>query len=143
MRGQPLRQWLLFILLWGLLALPIVWVTRDRDDAGVSAAASHQTNRVACWVSLRFSAPPASFRVLQEHNAIWSEMSPEGVRFERELELEHDAYGAELRLSAALPREHVAVEVTLEPFGRQRQSRTLWSDGDLEVTLSFPWRHDD
>jgi len=142
MRGKPLIQWIAFTALWMLLLIPVLRVTRQTAPAAVPSTAP-AGERVAVWLSLRFSNDPESFGVYQGQELLWAEARPEGRMFERQVSMILDSSGAEINLVAALADEEHAVEVALEPEGFPRRSRTLWVTGPVDDPFVFSWgRHE-
>jgi hypothetical protein len=137
MQGKPIIQWFLFTLMWLLLIIPIVRVTRSQATATSPGAVATETLPV--WLSIRFSAPPTSFSVRQDDRVLVSETAPAVLMFDREARIEIDEFGAELILLAELPETDTAVEMVVEPDGHPRQSRTLWLSGSVEEAVSFSW----
>lgn len=137
MQGKPFIQWLLFALLWMLLLVPIVRVTRATATARAPETAV--TTAIPVWLSVRFSALPDSFTVRQGDQVLMSETNPSEQLFDRETRMAIDEFGAELTLIAELPDTDTAVEIVVEPDGLPRQSRTLWLSGSVEEVVSFPW----
>ena len=141
MRGRPLLQWMLFALVWSMLAFPIASVTRRGDAAVQSAAVVKETAQVKTWVSLRFSDAPTSFSVWQDGQIIWEATGEGGdVEFETSVMLRRDEFGIALRMVAALGEGLVAVELRLEPDGLPARSRTIWAEGDIDESVDYSWR---
>ncbi len=137
MRGQPVLQACLFLVLWMALAVPLWTVTHKK--AVVVGKAAHARTNIQTWVTLRFSRTPTSFTLTQDGRTLWQEAVPSGLEFEQIVPLLFDEFGVELDLAASLPDEVAAVEVKLEPEMRREQSRMLWVEGDVDETLIFSW----
>jgi len=141
MRGKPLVQWSLFLVVWTALLVPLIRVTHGtRPPSKPPAAVS---TRTTTWVSVRFSNPPASFAVHQAGTSLWEEERPDGLEFERAVPLAFNEFGTELRLTAELPAGVTAIEVRLEPDARSARSRTVWTSGMTDEVVSFSWRRHD
>lgn len=140
MRGRPIIQWLLFLGFWICLALPIVLVTRGSRI--VQPTLSSEDTSVMTWVSLRFSEEPSYFELVQGNNVLWRDDSADRAEFDNSFPILIDKFGAELILRSQLPATGV-VEITVEPDERRERSRTLWSDGEINETLTFSWSRDD
>ena len=139
MRGRPLRQWIVFIIAWCALAYPIYRVIHGAPPDDTRSAPPGGADTIRTWVSLRFSDPPDGFELSQDSMPVWREPSPDGLRFERALPLQVDTFGIALLLHADLPEGSAAIEVRLEPDGRDARSQTVWADGMLERQLEFSW----
>ena len=129
-------QWALFLGVWACLALPIVLVTRGGRTA--QAPTRTETDAVMTWVTLRFSAEPSHFDLLQHGESLWREDSVDGLEFDHSFPITIDAFGAELDLRSRLPGAGV-IEITVEPDERRARSRTLSVDGKVDETLTFSW----
>jgi len=140
MRGRPIIQWILFLAFWTCLALPVVLVTRGEQT--IARAQSSESSRVMTWVSLRFSADPSHFELLQDGNVLWREDPTEGSEFDNSFPVSIDKFGAEFILRSHMPAAG-AIEITVEPDERQQRSKTLWVDGDVDEILTFSWSEND
>ncbi len=141
MRGKPLQQWLLFLMAWGVLIVPVTRVVRrDAVVAATADAVSEDAATAKAWVSLRFSNVPHAFSLDQEDDPLWTESQPGGLSFEREVPVRFDEFGMELQLTAQLPDRETAIEIVVEGDGRSAQSRTLWGRGELDERVEFSWR---
>lgn len=136
MRGSPIAQWFLFLLVWSALVIPIYRVTSSQPPPTESSV---HTSTVPTWLSLRFSSPPSSFSVHQGGIELWQVKEPKGTQFEEKIHIVFDEFGAELHLQADLPDIPSAMEITLEPDARAIRSQTVWSDGDLDEFITFSW----
>jgi len=138
MRGNPVIQWLLFSVVWLLLLIPVIRVTRHAVSATVSSA-GERTEHQAVWLSLQFSSTPRSFSIRQGDEVIWTDTEPADRFVERMLPMAMDTFGLEITLVADLPDSESAVEVAVEPDGLNRRTRTLWVSGLVEESISFFW----
>jgi len=145
MRGRPVFQWLMFMIAWSGLLIPILHVTRATPalETAASPAASGIADE-ASWLSVRFSHPPEMFSFSADEEIIWSEPQPSGLVFERDVRLRPQEHGLEISLAARFGiTSAVAAEVTLEPPGGQRWSRTVWLETPADDVLHFDWiRHE-
>ena len=141
MRGRPLIQWLIFLVLWTALVLPVWRVTRGvRSHTGRSV--ERELVRSDLWVSLRFSQQPQGFSLAQGVDSVWVESDPGGMEFERVMTLARDSRGLELGLTAELGDGMTAVEITIEGDGLSPRSRTVWAEGSVEEYVNFSWGDD-
>lgn len=139
MRGSPITQWLLFLLVWSALVIPIYRVTSSQPTP--TEVIVHKST-VPTWLSIRFSSPPSSFSLNQGNIELWRETEPKGTQFEEEFQIVFDEFGVELHLRAELPEITSAMEITLEPNARAIRSQTVWADGDLDEFITFSWGHE-
>lgn len=140
MRGKPVIQWMIFLIVWVSLALPIVRMTRG--ERRLPYAQTEEPSNVMTWVSLRFSEEPSHFELLQGEHPLWRPGTVEGMLFEEAFPVSIDEYGADLMLKSHLPGPGV-IEITVEPDERRVRSRTLWVNGEVEEILTFSWSRDD
>ncbi|HMO49699.1 MAG TPA: hypothetical protein PKE26_02640 [Kiritimatiellia bacterium] len=144
MRGSPFIQWSAFAALWLLLLIPIVRVTRPEALApGNDTIRQTDTEKHPAWVSLRFSRLPESFTLLHLDETVWTETQPRDRYLTRIIPLALDRFGTELHLIAELPDGETAVEITVEPDGRERRAQTLWITGPADDPVFFTWGIDD
>lgn len=139
MRASPLLQWAVFLFAWALLAVPITAITRTR--AAVAQVDTIEQTVAAAWVSIRFSATPTRFSLIQNNQVLWESPTIDGRKqFEREVPIVFDAMGTEFWLNAELPGNGGVVEISVEASGRDARAQTLWVDGDsIDAPLSFTW----
>jgi hypothetical protein len=121
MRGKPLLQWGLFVLVWALLVVPIWRVAQSHVHTEAAPVVASTASKA--WVLWQTSNSATQYV------------------FEEELPLVFDAYGTEFWLKATLGEDMVAVESRVEADGRAPRSETLWVSGDVEEPLSFSWEH--
>ncbi|MDE0837617.1 MAG: hypothetical protein OSB41_01050 [Kiritimatiellae bacterium] len=140
MRGKPLLQWGVFVLVWAVLVVPIWRVAQSHVHP--EAAPVVASTATKAWISLHFSSPPTHVALEQDDVVLWqtSNSATQSV-FEEELPLVFDAYGTEFWLKATLGENPVAVELVVEADRRAPRSQTLWVSGDVEEPLSFSWEH--
>ena len=131
MRGGPLIEWLVFAAVWILLLVPLWKVTAGRrvpDSGSQGGAAIEQGNPVPVWVRLKFSEPPAAFKIHVGGEAVWSETGP-GNEMERLLTLES---GAGFDFEAVWPvAGRRAVELVVSPVEGAAWQRVVWTDAQV------------
>lgn len=137
MRGRPIVQWVLFLAAWACLAWPILSVTRS--ERSMREVLPEDPTRVMTWVSLRFSAEPASFELRQHDTVLWREEPDGEVEFDTAFPVLLDAFGAEFHLRARLPGPGV-IEIRVEPDAHPERTQTLWVEGEVDEVLFFRWR---
>jgi len=94
------------------------------------------------WVSLRFSAEPSYFELLQDGKVLWREDPVDETEFHSAFPISMDEFGAEFILRSSIPADG-AIEITVEPDEQPERSQTLWINGEVNETLTFSWsRHD-
>lgn len=131
MRGTPLLEGLLFLILWLLLLVPVVLVTGgspwafssttsvERNDTGVSAT----SESIDTWVTVRFSHPPVWFSLRSNGQTLWEDASP-SIEMDRLLSLPS---GSTLKVEAHWQEPaRRAFEVLFEPVVGQRWRHFQW-----------------
>lgn len=135
MRGRPLLELLLLVIVWGLLLVPLWAITRTPTDTKQAHAEPQES--LTAWVQIRFSEAPIRFVLFSQDQPVWEEASP-ALDQEEPLELVWDEQGqGKLRLVAdwdAPGRRATEVRVSL-PVGTTR-GVLLWSrDAALSEAL--------
>jgi hypothetical protein len=152
MRGNPLVEAALFVVLWGLLAVPLALLTRgpgSRDPGeqapGPVVSAADMKTAAGVWAELRFSHVPDAFTVRHGKTILWEDIAPTALREMRALPLRVGA-GTQLMLALRVvwpPEVDAGVaELTLEPDGLASRARHVWGQGAYEDTLEFAWPHE-
>jgi hypothetical protein len=140
MRGKPLLQWGMFVLVWAFLVVPIWRVAQSHVHTEAAPVVASTASKA--WVSLRFSSPPMHVALEQNGAVLWQTSNSAAQSFfEEELPLVFDTYGTEFWLKATLGEGAAAVESMVEADGRAPRSKTVWVSGDVEEPLSFSWEH--
>lgn len=137
MKGRPFIYWLVFAVMWSLLVIPLVLVTTGAPEQKADDARVESENET--WVSLRFSAVPETFSLLQNGALLWSIEDSEKTRHEKMIPLVFDEYGTDLEIRARFSLEEVAAEILLTPDGRDERARTIWINDEAERRISFIW----
>ncbi len=141
MRGRPIVQWLVFVLLWGLLLIPLTALTRARPPR-IEAAERGSGERVPSWAALRFSHSPLAFSLSQDGRVLWSDDAPDGQRVEGEIGIAFEGESVELVLSIRWPEGEGwrAAELDIAPEGREERTQTVWQTGGRQTdVLRFRW----
>ncbi len=128
MRGRPLLEWLCFLLVWGLLTVPLWHLTPVRaarpPDAKVPAGPG-ATEPI--WVRLRFSEPPKCFALTSNGATLWSGERPDDD-MEQPLDVVWTDLGPVLELESEWAEDgRRAVEITVAAVTGARVRATVWS----------------
>jgi hypothetical protein len=159
MRGFPPFQIFLLGLLFGLLAVPLGYLTgRGGHSAGAPVPkgeaevikggaehpeGEHRHEDVPVLIRVRFAHRPLSLSLKSEGKELLppgSDLSSSPVEVQAEIAISHE--GNELSLEAAWPEgtPDTALTVEVEPEGFETRQETRWSDGAaLHEILTFVW----
>jgi hypothetical protein len=139
MRGRPLLEFLVFVVLWGLLFVPLRAVTQGRiDAASAPVRADTEAGTAAVWVRIQFTEAPLRFVLYSRGEPVWEEADPSEDQ-EHPIQLVEDVTGREdllLEVFWAIPGRR-ATEIRLSPPLGSPHSIVLWHHGDVlrEVLL--------
>lgn len=129
MRGRPLIEWGLFLLVWGLLIIPL-WRMSIRR-AGTEAAAPEPVFAASAsvWVRIQFSEPPEHFTLNAKEAVVWTEVNAEDD-MERSVDITMADHRPELEVEAQWTEPgRRAIEVRVVSLDGKRWRSTLWSSG--------------
>lgn len=139
MRGRPLLEFLVFVVLWGLLFVPLRAVTQGRvDAASASVRADTEANAAPVWVRIQFTEAPLRFVLYSRGEPVWAEAAPDEDQ-EHPVQIVEDVSGREdllLEVFWATPGRR-ATEIHVSPPLGPPHSIVLWHNGDVlrEVLL--------
>ena len=139
MRGRPLLELCLLLVLWGLLAMPLWRVTRSGAREAVDTISVDATP-APVWVAVHFTEPPTAFRLYSRDTLVWEEAMP-AIEQEQPLDLVWDALTQGEMLLVAVWGEDArrATEVRIAPPVGPARAVTLWhEDAEIEELLLFP-----
>jgi len=88
MRGRPIVEWLVFVVLWLCLLAPLRVLTSRQGAPPVEAVEVSDTVSRLTWATVRFSETPARFRLTCEGRVLWEENEVAGNESEGEFMLE-------------------------------------------------------
>ena len=145
MRGFPLFNLLICLLLSGAMFLPLVLRATHIAPAAAAQAASLPAEAVATMpvlVALKFVHPPQSLKLSAGGKVLteWTNGSSE-LRWEQNAELPK---GPRLEFSLAVQwpenTPDTVAEVTVEPDGLAAKTQNLWSGGAAaDEVMTFTW----
>jgi len=128
LRGSPVREFLLFVLLAGALLIPLSRLaTPDAAaDSGHGPALDRNGDAIPTWLNLRFSHPVLSLRLSRDGEEVYADEGElRGISFESVL----PGKGAEFVLEVFWPigiEGSPYAELSLEPDERREIVRGLW-----------------
>ncbi len=143
MRGRPWFEWMIVLLIWTVLLVPLWGLTHKkpvRDDALVSDSSARAQTRA--WAVLRFAHLPLQFTVKQDHRVLWKSGPVSEKEQMMDLVLRGGEDRQEIRLEVTWPPDtgFSVVELSLTPEGREEQSESIWGTGALDEILVYEWR---
>ncbi len=144
MRGNPIREWIAFSLLWLALLVPVVRLTGSR---GQSAAAVRKNDDAAadeCVVQalavIRYTGRPLFFRISQSGETLLEVANPPQGSVEQRISLRLEGNRSELLLQARWPdRDRHVLEVELIPDDETERTAHFWVEEELDAIASFRW----
>ncbi len=142
MRGRPLLEVFIFVLVWGALALPL-WRLTAGGHAEVARQdeAAPALSGVHAWAELRFAHAPEMARLVTGTNVLWEGRAPVALRVGVDVQLPLNEGRIPVEISVSWPADvgQSVVELTLEPDGLPAQSRRLWGNGQAGDLWEFQW----
>ncbi len=135
MRGNPLRELLLFCLAWGLLLVPLRGITRQfAAGAGRMQVLDEPDAQATAWLRVQFSESPRQFTLQSGGGQVlWVEGDPD-PDMEQPVAWTQVEAAAEVRYELIWPdagRRVMEVEVALPVGGTLRG--TVWLHGAHET----------
>lgn len=144
MHSHPIREWILFSLVWLALAIPVRVLTRPSGESIVSPPAPADEHAVSALAVLRYTAAPAHLRISQRETVLWDDDALPAEEAENIIELLLDEGHAELTVEARWSEagRHV---LELELFPDEMNSRTAhaWAEESLDEVFLFHWHAGD
>ncbi|MCE9612685.1 MAG: hypothetical protein K8T26_00320 [Lentisphaerae bacterium] len=149
MRGRPLVEMLMFLLVWCALSIPLWRLTRTAPAAAVAGAELRRAESgptadvvlaTPTWATVRL-AHPADALTLSQDGELLLQRGGGDMRVEAEVPLRLRAGVATVSMDVTWPPavEQSVVEVTLEPDGLPAQSQRLWGRGSASTIMEFRW----
>ncbi len=139
MRGRPLFEFLLFLLVWGAVLWPLQAITRS-SGRSVAEQVRTEPEVAPVWVQLRFSEAPLSFRLYSGAALLWEENQPDYEQEQPLLFVWGEHAQGDLQLVAVWERSsRRATEIRVSPSAGGERRLTLWHDEqEIEELLLFP-----
>ena len=139
MRGNPLRELILVLVLAALLAPVIFRLTRPPQIAAASDTPVSQGEHAdtPTLVRLQFSHAPG--KVLLNERVVLE--GGQDASYEKRMAFDLSEGLLEMPLSVEWPEgtPRTAVTVTFEPDGLESRELTFWSDGSLSEWIEVHW----
>lgn len=144
MRGFPLINLLLVLLLLGGMAVPLIMLSMDQDEGEkpIVSSVQEQSEVRPCKVSVRLVHQAESAQLMVGETVLhaWKFTEPE-LEFDVKLGLQFvdDGTEFEMQLKYAESVPETVAEITLEPEGHKEQKQNVWGNGETAETLHFSW----
>lgn len=143
MRGNPIKEWIIFSALWLLLLIPVIKLTGERklrDPSEINPAAGESAKIRSATALFRYTGKPLFIEVIQDGKSLCKINTPPEGECETGIDLSIDGRGAELHLRAEWPdTARHALELELLPDGEPERKIHCWAKRDLDEILSFEW----
>lgn len=143
MKGSPLKEFLLVLLFFGLLSIPLVLLTSRAKPTRIPTAPSGVSQEaISTWMTIRFAHRPESIEILSGKNKVLMLTEFESNTFEQEVSLAIREDQLELRITVKWPEgtPESICEMALAPDGLEEQSAHAWGSETLDEIFSFSWR---
>ena len=143
MRGFPPVHLLFLVLMYGLVAVPLVQLTGRPVLREEAVLQQKDGAELALRLELRFTGKPAAIHLLVEGEEWLAAADGQGSPLELERSLPLNDDGLELQLEVEWPEqaEPGVVTLTVEPEGLEARSVTFWAeDGGVDEWIRFEWR---
>lgn len=138
MRGNPFKEFLLFIMLWGTLLIPISLLSKEKSVKEISH--KKQDKVFECLVTVKVTPLPLFFRFSQNEKVLWEYKNIKEHTTEKELKIAHDNDFADITFEAEFADNATgAFEINLSPLTKTDKSITVWGKGKFAETLKFSW----
>lgn len=143
MRGNPIKEWVIFSVLWLILMIPVVKLTgRKRQSESVPKPHHESTasQAVQATALFHYTGKPLFFKVSQYSKTLCDVKAPPSSETELEIPLTVEDESAELLLEAEWPdeQEHV-FEIALIVAAKEEQKAHCWANRELNDVVSFEW----
>ena len=139
MRGSPIREVLLFALLWGALLLPLRAITRREGGMPPPiTTAAHPSELQTVWARVRFSEPPGHFVLFADGQPLWEESYPEQDQ-EQAVQMTWQENITQWHIQAQWEQDgHRAIGVRISPPLGPPLDTVIWQHGErIEEALLF------
>jgi len=140
MRGRPLIEWfVLLVILVGFL-LPLTRLTGDVMHEKISYA-PQSDQEVSSRLILKFAHVPSSFSCSQGDRIFWSMDKLNNHEWKKNVVLAMSDDAVEISLDISWPENvpETACAIILEPAGMASRSVTVWGNKSVRHLLEFEW----
>ena len=143
MRSKPIVEWIIFIVMWGLLIIPLWHFTQSRpviEPRSISTPLS--TNMVSTWATLRFSPSPVQFALTQGQTILWQDTGVSEQVLEKRLDIRMEHFITEITIKADWADTNILsiAELGLAPDGMDVQKARVWVHGHANDIMEFRWQ---
>ncbi len=144
MRGDPVKEWIIFSVCWLALLLPVLRVVGPQSERGdVAQLAAQQTSGVEsrqAFAVVRYTGQPLFFRISQMSTVLYEENAPPVGGAERQIVLKLEDKILELLVEATWPdRQQHVFELELQPAGVAERRAHCWASQQLNEVVIFNW----
>ncbi len=145
MKGNPIKEWIVFSVLWLLLLIPVIKLTVSRKNTAItikphSETAAAETTTSATTI-LRYTETPLSVKITQNNRTLCdlSNLSP--AETELELPLLIKDYNTEFLLQVKWSNDNRHVfEIELFVEDKEAQMQHYWTEQELNEAVRFSWQ---
>lgn len=144
MRGNPIKEWIIFSAIWLLLLIPVIKLTAFRQRTEIITQSQHETETSLVLVNtitiLRYTGKPLFIKITQNGQILCNLNNPQPEETELDLPILIEEKSTELLVQAEWPDENRHVlEIKLIVTGEEEQKTHCWSEKELDEAVSFSW----
>jgi len=143
-RGNPIKEWIIFSILWLVLLIPVIRLTGSRKPKEIdtvnqeSASASIRATKATAVI--RYTGKPLFINIGQHGKTLYRIEAPPAGETEQRLTLGFEESGVEILLQAEWPDEtEHALEIELIVDNLEERKANLWAQQKLDELVSFSW----
>ena len=144
MRGNPVKEWIIFSILWLLLLIPVMKLTGSKKHPERTAvqpiATEDSVRKVEAIAVIRYTGKPYRFKISQDNRLLSEITSPPQNGTECTLTLHLVDNYVELHLQAQWPDEQMHVfEIELIIDNLDEKKVHCWAQQMADEIITFEW----
>jgi hypothetical protein len=143
-RGNPIKEWIIFSAIWLMLLIPVIKLTgfRKAEEPSTGSQLLNETaQNITATALMRYTGRPIYFKLTQNGKTLCDIKDPPPDETEEEISLAIEENSAELLLQVKWPDEtQHAFEIELIVDGEQEQKVHCWAESELDEIVTFNWQ---
>jgi hypothetical protein len=141
-RGNPIKEWIIFSIFWMILLIPVIKLTGGRKQPQSTTVQEQESTArtVQAATTIRYTGQPLFFRIFQGEKILCEIKDPPLRETWCKLPIQIEDDFAELYLQAQWPdgEEHV-FEIELSVKNAEERKAHCWAQRELHEVVSFNW----